>query len=72
MTLEELRRLFALPPAAFTYVADNPVKDFVAPRRLGWRTLCVERPGRVRAETTEAAAQVADRTIASLSELGHS
>jgi putative hydrolase of the HAD superfamily len=23
------------------YVADNPVKDFVAPKALGWKTVCV-------------------------------
>ena len=27
------------------YVADNPTKDFVAPRALGWRTIRVRRPG---------------------------
>ncbi|NND03482.1 MAG: HAD family hydrolase [Acidimicrobiia bacterium] len=27
------------------YVADNPVKDFLAPRELGWKTLRIRRPG---------------------------
>ncbi len=31
--------------AAFTYVGDNPSKDFVAPNALGWRTVRVSRPG---------------------------
>jgi putative hydrolase of the HAD superfamily len=26
-------------PSACAYVADNPAKDFIAPRRLGWRTI---------------------------------
>jgi len=26
------------------YVADNPLKDFVAPRRMGWRTVRIRRP----------------------------
>lgn len=30
---------------ACTYVADNPTKDFAAPRALGWRTVRVRRPG---------------------------
>lgn len=35
-----------LPPAdTYAYVADNPVKDFVSPRRLGWRTVRIRRPG---------------------------
>ena len=31
--------------AECVYVGDNPNKDFAAPRRLGWRTLRVRRPG---------------------------
>ena len=30
--------------ARLVYVADNPRKDFVAPRALGWRTVRVRRP----------------------------
>jgi putative hydrolase of the HAD superfamily len=26
-------------PSACAYVADNPAKDFIAPRQLGWRTI---------------------------------
>jgi putative hydrolase of the HAD superfamily len=29
----------------FVYVADNPVKDFTAPKQLGWITVRVRRPG---------------------------
>lgn len=29
----------------YAYVGDNPLKDFVAPRQLGWRTVRVRRPG---------------------------
>ncbi len=29
---------------ACAYVADNPTKDFVAPRALGWRTIRIRRP----------------------------
>lgn len=35
------------PIASFTYIADNPSKDFVAPRRLGWHSIQVARPGGV-------------------------
>ena len=31
--------------AACAYLGDNPQKDFVAPSRLGWRTVRVRRPG---------------------------
>lgn len=28
----------------FVYVGDNPLKDFVAPNAMGWRTVLVDRP----------------------------
>ena len=30
----------------FTYVGDNPKKDFVAPNALGWKTICLKNDGR--------------------------
>lgn len=35
---------FGLSPDRFTYVADNCLKDFVAPRRMGWNTIRIARP----------------------------
>ena len=37
------RRLMELHPDAgrFVYVGDNPAKDFIAPNRLGWSTVCL-------------------------------
>jgi putative hydrolase of the HAD superfamily len=29
--------------AGYVYVADNPYKDFIAPRQLGWRTVRLRR-----------------------------
>jgi len=29
----------------FLYVGDNSKKDFVAPNRLGWRTICLKNDG---------------------------
>lgn len=34
------------PSARFTYVGDNVRKDFVAPNKLGWHTICVLDDGR--------------------------
>jgi putative hydrolase of the HAD superfamily len=39
-----LERQFDCSPAHFTYVADNPSKDFTAPRELGWNAIRVRRP----------------------------
>jgi putative hydrolase of the HAD superfamily len=42
---EHLEREVGLRAGRCAYVADNPAKDFVAPRRLGWRTVRVRRAG---------------------------
>ena len=51
------------------YVADNPVKDFVAPRSRGWWTVQIERPERVHHVEAPDAAHEAHARIASLDEL---
>ena len=33
------------PATLYVYVADNPLKDFAAPKQLGWLTVRVRRPG---------------------------
>ena len=37
------RRIMNLHPDAdrFIYIGDNPAKDFIAPNRLGWTTVCL-------------------------------
>lgn len=35
----------ALGNGPFVYIADNPAKDFVAPRQLGWASVRLRRPG---------------------------
>ncbi len=54
------------PGAQFVYVADNPAKDFVAPRALGWRGIRIRRPEGVYASATTHPAGEPDATIASL------
>ncbi len=44
------RRAFELvsqcsPITVYAYIADNPLKDFAAPKQLGWATIRVRRPG---------------------------
>lgn len=34
------------PSRTYYYIGDNPVKDFVAPNRLGWTTICLLDDGR--------------------------
>ena len=41
---EEVELALDLPPDQLTYIADNPRKDFLAPRRRGWHTIRIRRP----------------------------
>ena len=60
----------AVPEArAFVYVADNPLKDFVAPNARGWRTVRIVRPlGEYRAASPPQGG-APQHTIAALTEL---
>ena len=41
----EVERALKLEGSSLVYVADNPAKDFDAPRKRGWQTVRVRRPG---------------------------
>lgn len=34
------------PDASYFYIGDNPKKDFIAPNRLGWTTICLRDNGK--------------------------
>lgn len=53
----------------FVYVADNPAKDFLAPRKLGWGTIQIDRPGAVHPRAHPSASHRADMRIISFDEL---
>ncbi|WP_343517615.1 HAD family hydrolase [Sphingomonas sp.] len=53
----------------FVYVADNPAKDFLAPRALGWATVQIDRARAVHSRTPPSDAHRADIHIRSLREL---
>jgi putative hydrolase of the HAD superfamily len=45
----DVERRFGTGGERYTYVADNPIKDFIAPLALGWRGVRVIRPGSLHA-----------------------
>jgi len=47
---ERIAHLLAAGHDACCYVADNPAKDFLAPNRLGWRTVQLRWPGQIHAD----------------------
>lgn len=54
-------------PESYLYLADNPRKDFIAPKRLGWRTVRFRRPGGEHAGYEASALEAAECEIADLS-----
>lgn len=52
--------------AEYVYVADNPAKDFIGARQLGWRTIRIKRPGGEHAEVVAEAGYDADISISCL------
>lgn len=59
-----------LPGTDRVYFADNPQKDFVTPRQLGWTTVRVRRPGGLHASRAHGAE--VDQVVGDLSDLGRS
>ncbi|MBU3728528.1 MAG: HAD family hydrolase [Phycisphaerales bacterium] len=55
--------------ASFVYVGDNPLKDFIAPRALGWRTIHIKRPTGTYAHCEVPPDRNADHQITSLLEI---
>lgn len=66
---EKLSATFGVAPQACLYVADNPEKDFLGAKRVGWRTVHVHRPDGIYADVPETDANRADICIDSLEEL---
>ncbi|RJF93640.1 HAD family hydrolase [Sphingomonas cavernae] len=66
---ECIEALFGLPARCLTYIGDNPTKDFVTPRRRGWRTIRVDRPQRVNIAEAMHLSGESDLTIVDLSRL---
>ncbi len=56
-------------PCNYVYVADNPSKDFIAPNRLGWRSVWYKNPAGVHKTTPQTDEQRAEFEINELLEL---
>ncbi len=51
------------------YIGDNPAKDFVTPKKRGWRTIQIWRPGGIHDPNPPGAAFAADTTVESFDEV---
>jgi len=66
---QEVMRQLPGSPEGYVYVADNPRKDFIAPRALGWRTVRFRRAGGEHADYVGSAAEAAEAEVGSMTEL---
>lgn len=66
---EAVRAQLGVPNEACAYVADNPAKDFLAPNRLGWRTVRLLCEGQVHADEPAPEGGAAGITIGRLADL---
>jgi putative hydrolase of the HAD superfamily len=62
---EEVMNAFELPGNACVYIGDNPSKDFVAPRALGWLTVRYLDPRQLRFDLVAENAQAQPHCIVS-------
>ena len=44
---ETTGNILGVPPEELVYIADNPLKDFQAPRQIGWSTVRLRLPGQL-------------------------
>jgi putative hydrolase of the HAD superfamily len=60
---------FGFDASHFYYVADNPAKDFIAPRKLGWKTIRVRRRDGLHAKVEVEGEWAAEAELSDLSGL---
>jgi putative hydrolase of the HAD superfamily len=66
---QRIMELIPGPSSDFVYIADNPTKDFITARRLGWQTIHIARRDAVYHGVEAASEFQADAVVTSLFEL---
>src|ERR1700685_30939 len=68
-SFEYVQQQLTVSPDYCIYVGDNPSKDFVTPRGLGWRTVRVRREGGLHFRSDAPAGYAADREFGDLRQI---
>jgi putative hydrolase of the HAD superfamily len=66
---EKLMETLNPNPETIVYVADNQMKDFIAPNKLGFATIQIIRPARLHLESSQEPDSAAQYTIRQISQL---
>jgi putative hydrolase of the HAD superfamily len=66
---EKLMQALNAKPQAIAYVADNQMKDFIAPNRLGFLTIQITRPARIHTESSDKVGAAAQHIIREFTQL---
>ncbi|MGA1980819.1 MAG: HAD family hydrolase [Sedimentisphaerales bacterium] len=66
---EKLIKTLNAKPQNIAYVADNQMKDFIAPNKLGFVTIQIIRPARIHTSTSDAPHAAAQHVIRKISRL---
>jgi putative hydrolase of the HAD superfamily len=66
---EKLMETLNVKPQSMAYVADNQMKDFIAPNKLGFATIQIIRPARLHSESSQEPGAAAQYTISQISQL---
>ena len=66
---EKLMETLNVKSQSMAYVADNQMKDFIAPNKLGFATIQIIRPARLHLESSQEPGAAAQYTISQISQL---
>ena len=66
---EKLMETLNVKSQSMAYVADNQMKDFIAPNKLGFATIQIIRPARLHSESSQEPGAAAQYTISQISQL---
>jgi putative hydrolase of the HAD superfamily len=66
---ERIMQTLNAPPHSMAYVADNELKDFIAPNKLGMATICLLRPARIHTQTSDDPNAKPHNTITQITDL---
>lgn len=66
---ETIQKHFGVRPESLVYVSDNPKKDFLVPKKMGWKTVRIRRTGGLYSNLDASPEEEAENTVRFLTEI---